>query len=75
MQLRNLPQQSSPWRFPQDWHRQMSRPGSRQYAGQNRQKRCDCRGHRESSVPFSYYDNQQKVVGTRRITPTPLLKQ
>ncbi|WP_425338366.1 transporter substrate-binding domain-containing protein, partial [Proteus mirabilis] len=20
-------------------------------------------GHRESSVPFSYYDNQQKVVG------------
>lgn len=23
-------------------------------------------GHRESSVPFSYYDNQQKVVGYSR---------
>lgn len=32
-------------------------------------------GHRESSVPFSYYDNQQKWWVTRRITPTPLLKQ
>lgn len=32
-------------------------------------------GHRESSVPFSYYDNQQKWWATRRITPTPLLKQ
>ena len=28
-------------------------------------------GHRESSVPFSYYDNQQKVVGYSRIIPTP----
>lgn len=28
-------------------------------------------GHRESSVPFSYYDNQQKVWATLRIIPTP----
>ena len=33
-------------------------------------------GHRESSVPFSYYDNQQKVVGYSQVYviayPTPL---
>ena len=44
---------------------------------QNRQKRCDCRGSPWIfSVPFSYYDDQQKSGGVaRRITPTPLLKQ
>ena len=31
-------------------------------------------GHRESSVPFSYYDNQQKLWATLRTTPTKSLK-
>ena len=31
-------------------------------------------GHRESSVPFSYYDNTQKSWAIHRITPTPSLK-
>lgn len=32
-------------------------------------------GHRESSVPFSYYDNQQKWSVIHRITPTRSLKR
>lgn len=32
-------------------------------------------GHRESSVPFSYYDNQQKVVATHRLIQMPSLKR
>ncbi len=74
MQLRK-PATAIARRFPQDWHRQMTPPGSRQHAGQNRQNGVIVVGHRESSVPFSYYDNQQKWWATRRITPTPLLKQ
>lgn len=31
-------------------------------------------GHRESSVPFSYYDNQQKVVGYSQDYSTKSLK-
>ncbi len=32
-------------------------------------------GHRESSVPFSYYDNEQKWWVTLRTTPTLSLKR